>query len=343
MIRHHRPADSDVYWLTDVGTARAHRRWGPRCRISILGGLRLCYPRSPIRLGNLQALKADCRKMRTRSRSPNEIVKNAEPVQASPNSVLLSRRTKRAPCCFAKPTMCSVPPGPSPVSPSQSAMRVKFLGARHGSLLGIAGGANGGDILFLEACDELGIQTKMLLALPENQFIEASVDNEDKSWLRRFHTQLEKHPGAHVLAQSPQCFAEKPKVIALPPVRSACASHVADIGARRAPLRFRLNTSARLEYDADRSCCHPALPGSDFARRSLMAWPDVGTARASASIRRNQPADGDGSATTGPGHRGAHDKPLAGQCRVETRPCLVRWADRGASQPQGTNQRPVTL
>ena len=71
-----------------------------------------------------------------------------------------------------------------------------------GSLLGIAGGANGGDILFLEACDELGIQTKMLLALPENQFIEASVDNEDKSWLRRFHTQLEKHPGAPVLPQS---------------------------------------------------------------------------------------------------------------------------------------------
>jgi hypothetical protein len=73
-----------------------------------------------------------------------------------------------------------------------------------GSLLGIAGGANGGDILFLEVCDELGIQTKMLLALPENQFIEASVDNEDKSWLRRFHTQLEKHPGAPVLAQSPE-------------------------------------------------------------------------------------------------------------------------------------------
>ena len=61
-----------------------------------------------------------------------------------------------------------------------------------------------GDILFLEACDELGIQTKMLLALPENQFIEASVDNEDKSWLRRFHAQLEKHPDAPVLAQSPE-------------------------------------------------------------------------------------------------------------------------------------------
>jgi hypothetical protein len=71
-----------------------------------------------------------------------------------------------------------------------------------GSLIGVAGGANGGDILFLEACDDLGIKAEMLLALPENQFIEASVDNEDKSWLRRFHAQLRKHPTAPVLAQS---------------------------------------------------------------------------------------------------------------------------------------------
>jgi hypothetical protein len=71
-----------------------------------------------------------------------------------------------------------------------------------GSIIGVAGGANGGDILFLEACDELDIKTGMLLALPENQFIEASVDNEDKSWLRRFHAQLGKHPNAPVLAQS---------------------------------------------------------------------------------------------------------------------------------------------
>jgi hypothetical protein len=73
-----------------------------------------------------------------------------------------------------------------------------------GSILGIAGGANGGDILFLEVCDDLGIKTEMLLALPENQFIEASVDNEDKSWLRRFHAQLEKHPNTPVLADSPE-------------------------------------------------------------------------------------------------------------------------------------------
>ncbi len=73
-----------------------------------------------------------------------------------------------------------------------------------GEIVGVAGGANGGDILFLEACDDLGIKTEMLLPLPENQFISASVDNEDKSWLRRFHAQLQKHPNAPVLAQSPE-------------------------------------------------------------------------------------------------------------------------------------------
>jgi tetratricopeptide (TPR) repeat protein len=73
-----------------------------------------------------------------------------------------------------------------------------------GPIIGIAGGANGGDTLFLESCEELDIETKMLLALPENQFVEASVDNEDKRWLRRFHTQLEKHPQVPILAESPE-------------------------------------------------------------------------------------------------------------------------------------------
>ena len=50
----------------------------------------------------------------------------------------------------------------------------------------------------------MGIKTEMLLALPENQFMEASVDNEDKSWLHRFHVQLEKHPTFAALTDSPE-------------------------------------------------------------------------------------------------------------------------------------------
>jgi hypothetical protein len=73
-----------------------------------------------------------------------------------------------------------------------------------GSLLGVAGGANGGDILFLELCDELNIPTQMMLALPEGEFVEASVEADDHSWVPRFYSQLKKHPGAPVLAESPE-------------------------------------------------------------------------------------------------------------------------------------------
>jgi hypothetical protein len=74
----------------------------------------------------------------------------------------------------------------------------------HGSILGIAGGASGGDILFLEVCAELGIKTEMLLALPVDQFVKASVESDDKSWVARFNHQLEKHPNPPVLAHSPE-------------------------------------------------------------------------------------------------------------------------------------------
>lgn len=73
-----------------------------------------------------------------------------------------------------------------------------------GPMLGIAGGASGGDILFLEICQELGIRTEMLLALPADQFIKASVESDDKSWVTRFQQQLAKHPNPPVLAQSPE-------------------------------------------------------------------------------------------------------------------------------------------
>ena len=77
-------------------------------------------------------------------------------------------------------------------------------GLTSGPMLGVAGGANGGDILFLEACDALLISTRVMLALPENQFIGASVDNDDKTWLQRFHAQMERHADAPVLAQNPE-------------------------------------------------------------------------------------------------------------------------------------------
>ena len=59
---------------------------------------------------------------------------------------------------------------------------------------GIAGGASGGDILFHEVCAELGIPTKLYLALPKEQFIAASVAPAGPQWVERFHQLQTKLP-----------------------------------------------------------------------------------------------------------------------------------------------------
>ncbi len=56
----------------------------------------------------------------------------------------------------------------------------------NGDIMGIAGGACGGDILFHEICKELGIPTLMYLALPRAQFLAESVQFAGDSWVARF-------------------------------------------------------------------------------------------------------------------------------------------------------------
>lgn len=54
-------------------------------------------------------------------------------------------------------------------------------------LIGMAGGASGGDILFHEVCHELGIETRLYLALPSNAYIVESVDVPGRpEWIDRF-------------------------------------------------------------------------------------------------------------------------------------------------------------
>jgi hypothetical protein len=55
-----------------------------------------------------------------------------------------------------------------------------------GKLLGISGGASGGDILFHEVCEELDIPTKMYLVLPKIEYIKASVADGGPRWVERF-------------------------------------------------------------------------------------------------------------------------------------------------------------
>jgi tetratricopeptide (TPR) repeat protein len=56
---------------------------------------------------------------------------------------------------------------------------------------GLAGGASGGDVLFHEACAELGIPTSLLLALPRDQFAVESVQDAGPDWMERYRNLCE--------------------------------------------------------------------------------------------------------------------------------------------------------
>ena len=59
---------------------------------------------------------------------------------------------------------------------------------------GIAGGASGGDILFHEICQHLGIPTQLYLALPADKFIVHSVAAAGPAWMERFNRLLGRCP-----------------------------------------------------------------------------------------------------------------------------------------------------
>lgn len=63
-----------------------------------------------------------------------------------------------------------------------------------GSLVGIAQGARGGDILFLETCHDLGLDTRMVLPEPPSAFVEHSVAGVPESdWVDRFNAVWRSH------------------------------------------------------------------------------------------------------------------------------------------------------
>ena len=69
-------------------------------------------------------------------------------------------------------------------------------------LVGLAGAASGGDILFHEVCIELGIASTPYLALPPEAYVVASVAPAGADWIRRFWAILERHPDVPVLADA---------------------------------------------------------------------------------------------------------------------------------------------
>ncbi|HXF76147.1 MAG TPA: tetratricopeptide repeat-containing protein [Methylomirabilota bacterium] len=59
-------------------------------------------------------------------------------------------------------------------------------------VVGVSGGACGGDILFQEICAELNIPRQMYLVLPKNDYIKASVADGGPEWVERFNRLCEK-------------------------------------------------------------------------------------------------------------------------------------------------------
>jgi len=67
-----------------------------------------------------------------------------------------------------------------------------------GAMIGIAGAASGGDLLFHEVCAERGIPTLILLPLPVREYLAASVAPAGPAWERRFHDLLSRLGPEHV-------------------------------------------------------------------------------------------------------------------------------------------------
>lgn len=65
-------------------------------------------------------------------------------------------------------------------------------------LTGIAGGACGGDILFHELCEEIGIPTEIFLAFPIEEYKKRSVSFAGSLWENRFDRLTKKLP-VHIL------------------------------------------------------------------------------------------------------------------------------------------------
>ena len=60
------------------------------------------------------------------------------------------------------------------------------------NLRGIASCANGGDILFLEACAAHGVPATIFLALPRDEFVAASVADGGNHWVERFERLIDR-------------------------------------------------------------------------------------------------------------------------------------------------------
>jgi hypothetical protein len=81
-------------------------------------------------------------------------------------------------------------------------------------LLGIAGASDGGDLLFHEACQELGIRTHVLLPVPELVYRATALSRQASRWAERYHAALRRATKVRTLARNltmPSWLASRPE------------------------------------------------------------------------------------------------------------------------------------
>jgi hypothetical protein len=81
-----------------------------------------------------------------------------------------------------------------------------------GIAYGIAGGASGGDILFLQVCEEMNIPTRIFLAVPRDLYIRESVASAGPEWIEEFNRLVRTRP-VRVMCESkelPRWLQDKP-------------------------------------------------------------------------------------------------------------------------------------
>jgi hypothetical protein len=85
-------------------------------------------------------------------------------------------------------------------------------GGADGPVVGLAGGASGGDILFHEVCAEQDVDTTLYLAGPRDAYVARSVADAGPEWVERFDRLLERLP-SRILGERlevPDWLASKP-------------------------------------------------------------------------------------------------------------------------------------
>jgi hypothetical protein len=71
-----------------------------------------------------------------------------------------------------------------------------------GPVMGIASGANGGDLLFHDVCEELEIEHRLYLPLPPDMFRNESVSPAGRYWEDRFDAVLKRSPKSSCLTDN---------------------------------------------------------------------------------------------------------------------------------------------